>query len=175
MSNPPTLILPVGEGNVSVELEDVYGNRIQRDFQYKNPSITRLNLSSGRTNQKIRIIGENLENTSHVLIGGTRHVGILETNASGIAVFLPEKYENVSVIAVDICGNETAFGGNLFCTGGDVSLSSISPAFGPHNSRVVITGTNLSYTTDVLFGGFNASIVSLTGTEINVSVKNRIS
>ena len=175
-TSPIRFILPPGLGNASIRLIDRYGNPTQLDtFQYKNPSITSLNLSSGRTNQKLKVVGQNLENTSHVLIGGTRHVGILETNASGISVFLPEKYENVSVIAVDICGNQTAFGGNLFCTGGEVSLSGVSPLFGPHNTQVVITGTNLSYTTEVLFGGINASILSVTGTQINVSAKNRIS
>jgi hypothetical protein len=174
--NPIRFTLPSGEGNVSIQLMDNYGNPTQIDtFQYKNPFITSLNLSSGRTNQKLKIVGPNLENTSHVFIGGTRHTGILETNASGISVFLPEKYGNVSVIAVDICGNETAFGGNLFCTGGATSISGVSPGFGPHNSRVIITGINLSYTTQVLFGGFNASILSVSGTQINVSAKNRLS
>jgi len=169
--NPPTLILPPGEGNVSVEIKDVYGNLIQQEFYYKNPSITRLNLSSGKTNQKLKVIGQHLENTSYVLIGGTPHNGVLETNASGIAVFLPEKYGNVSVVVVDICGNETSFAGSLLCTGGDVSLSRVSPAFGPHNSSVVISGTNLSYTTEVLFGGLNASILSITESRLEVMMK----
>ncbi len=162
---------PPNTGNVSIEVQDLHGNSILAPFlfQYKNPKVTDMDALRGRMSQRRVLIGENLEYMSTVLFGTVPHLGLLEPSHSAVVTVVPEVRGNVSMTAIDICGNETLFPGTFESLGGNMSLFAMNPSFGTTNTRVTLGGENLDFTEKVTFGR-NASILLNTSTQIQCLV-----
>lgn len=159
-----------GIGNASIQVKDDYGHESLFDFEYRNPKVTRFNVSKGRTRLSLNIYGEHLHNTSYVLFGGVRHLDAIQVSEDYIEAVVPETYGNVSVDVVDLYDNHALAPGTFLCLGGNASIYSVAPNQGTQNASVTIFGENLEFSTQVQFGAFDASLNLAMPSFLNVSV-----
>jgi hypothetical protein len=161
-------------GNASVVVVDNVGNNTSYfdNFLYINP--TKPNVSSftpiaGAINTSVTLFGSNMSNASYVLFGNSS-APINRITESSINVSVPSNSGNVSIVVLDNVGNNISAPGSF--TYQNVILSGISPAFGPKNTRITITGERLTNTSFVKIGGLNASFVVNSSVSVNASTPN---
>jgi len=149
--------VPDQEGEVTVHAIDLYGNNVSAKYLYRNPRLSVITPSAGRTNRYTRFYGENLGETESIFFGDRE--GVLETatlSDGSMNVVIPENYGNVSVYVKDPYGNVTYWDQSFLCLGGNASVYGIFPNRGTTQTKINLSGENLSFTNTVTIGN-NAS------------------
>jgi len=160
--------VPVGTGNVSVVVTDLYGNEKVFDFFYQNPFIQSANVSSGAKNTSIKLTGSHLEDTSRAYIGNQN--ASFDKTLLTITVPVGQEAGPLPVYLDDSLGNRV-FSPTTF-TYTDPVLSRLDPPAGAYNQRLSIYGNNLSNTQVVLLKNTSLSFTLIDRSQINVSIPN---
>ena len=166
--------VPVGNGNVSIEATDNFGNKIYwPDFTYYNTTTSSIVPSRGPQGSTLILTGTNLKNTTRILFDGVPSPKFSGTNTSYV-VEIPRYLSgidsgnvsgNVSVVLFDRLDNLISAGNFLYENPGFVS---ISPTFGPNNTSVVFTGNYLSNMSIVYVGGKKVPVQSETAFRFSI-------
>ena len=149
--------VPDQDGEVAVQAIDVYGNNVSAKYLYRNPRLSVITPSAGRTNRYTKFYGENLGETESVFFGDRE--GVLETatrSDGSLNMVIPENYGNVSVYVKDPYGNVTYWDRSFLCLGGNASVYGIHPNHGTTRTLINLSGENLSFSNTVTMGN-NAS------------------
>jgi len=124
------------------------------------PTVTGISPTSGPAvgGTAVTITGTNLTGATAVTIGGAAVTGVTVVNASTITATTPAGTAGVRDVVVATPGG-TGTGTGLFTYIAAPTVTGISPASGPPagGTSVVITGTNLTAATAVMFGATNAT------------------
>jgi hypothetical protein len=125
------------------------------------PTITRISPSTGPTTGGITVVitGTNLTNPSTVTFDGTSAT-VNSSSATSISVITPAHAAGTARVLVTTASGTTTQAVNFtYVTVAAPGISSLSPTNGPASggNTVIITGTNLLYTTGVTFGATPAS------------------
>ncbi|MCK9408261.1 MAG: IPT/TIG domain-containing protein [Bacteroidetes bacterium] len=129
------------------------------------PKIDSVSQSSGPVagGTLVTITGTALADTTTVTFGGTSATSITNVSATSVTVLTPAKmFGPVDVVLTTRAGGSiTAISGYTFVNA--PTISDISPLIGPSvgRARIAITGTNLTDTSAVTFGGKNATSVKV--------------
>jgi len=160
-------------GSVSVDVVTAGGSAtLTNAFTFVDgPTFSGLSVVSGPLagGTTVVILGTNLSTVSSVTFGGTSAT-IQSTTSSSVTVKTPAKPAGtVSVVVTAAGGVVTAR--NAFTFVAVPTLSSLTPVLGSlvGGQTVVLTGTNLSTTASVTFGGTAAVIQSATATTVTVT------
>ncbi len=149
---------PKDAGSVDVVLTTPGGSATGTGgFTYvAEPTITSVIPSSGPIagGTAVTITGTNLKDTKAVMFGGTAGTSITIISATSVTVVTPKK----SVGPVGVVLN--TFSGSVVSTDeftyvSEPTITSVIPSSGPvvGGTKVTITGTNLTNTSSVMFGG----------------------
>ncbi len=134
------------------------------------PTITSLSPAQGpvTAGNAVTINGANLAGATHVTFGGTSAT-IVSTTSSSVSVLAPSGSGTVDVVVTTPYGIATASGAYTYVPA--PTITSLSSTQGPTagGSSVIITGTNLQYTSSVKFANAQATIVSTTDTTVTVT------
>ena len=162
---------PVGEGNVSIMLEDSLKNTIfAGNYEYRNP-ITQISASSGPVGEPLQISGLYLENTSRVLVGG---LDVSFSTVEGvIQVAVPPGQGVVAVQVVDNLGNVTTVSQYTYQI---PNVSYIVARASQYNTSLTIYGDYLDTLTQIavqeVYGNVMGESFPVTGTPIELTVQN---
>ncbi|MEU5853549.1 IPT/TIG domain-containing protein [Saccharopolyspora shandongensis] len=152
-------VSPSGSGVVSVTITTPGGTSAPANYFYVNPPTkSSVSPSSGPTTggTSVTITGTNLSNASSVTFGGV--AGTITANAAGsITVTAPAGTAGNASIVVTTPGGTTD--GLTFTYVATPTIASVTPTVGSTNGgdTVTITGTNLTTTQQVTFGGVPAA------------------
>ena len=138
-------------GNVSVTTTQ--GTATLLGFTYTGPIVTSFTPIGGTSGTIVTIRGSNFTGTTSVSFGGTAAKSFVVDSANGItAVVGTGTTGNVAVATVNGTGSKDGF-----TFGNPPIINSFTPTSGKSGTVVTITGTNLTGTTNVSFGGISAS------------------
>jgi hypothetical protein len=129
-----------------------------------NPTITSISPNTGSVDggQTITITGTNLTGTSSVTFGGTAATSVTVVNSTTVTAVTPVKPAgSVNVVLTTPYNSVTS--NNGFTYGANPTITTISPNTGSVNGNqtITITGTNLTGTSSVTFGGTAATSVTV--------------
>ncbi len=181
--NPTTITAtaPAGTGTVNVRVTTVGGtsaNTAADDYTYyAAPTITSISPMSGPApgGTSVTITGTNfagLSGTSAVQFGGVDATGYTVVNATTITATAPPGTGTVDVRVTTPGGTTPNTAADDFTYIPAPTIASIAPSSGPETGGTVvtITGTNLTTTTQVQFGGVDAtSFTVVNGTTITAT------
>jgi hypothetical protein len=167
----PTLMeaTVAGGASGSISVTNPVGTGSLSGFTFTGPVITSVNPNSGGAGSVITITGLNFTTTYFVVIGGLQATSYTVVNATTITATVAQGASNGSV---DIYTNygTASFPGFQY-TG--PSITSFTPTSGNAGSVITITGSNLTGTTSVSFGGTPASSFTVVNaTTITATVGN---
>ncbi|WP_165482041.1 IPT/TIG domain-containing protein [Legionella beliardensis] len=162
-----TVVTPAGiAGPVDVTVTTVGGSvTIPGGYTYVTaPTITTINPTAGPAagGQTVTITGTNLTGTNSVTFDGTPATGVTVVNDSTVTVVTPAGIAGpVDVMVTTVGGSETVPGGYTYVAA--PTITTVNPTAGPAagGQTVTITGTNLTGTTSVTFGGAPATGITV--------------
>jgi len=136
------------------------------------PKITSIERSSGPIagGTKVTITGTNLKDTKTVTFGGTTGKSVTVVSETTVTVVTPAKAAGpVDVVLATVDGSDTSADGFTYVA--VPTITSVTPLSGPvaGGTTVTISGTNLTDTSSVMFGGTpGTSIINVSSTSITV-------
>ncbi|HEY7822928.1 MAG TPA: S8 family serine peptidase, partial [Acidimicrobiia bacterium] len=141
-----------------------------------DPAIIGISPSGGPTagGDTITITGRNLANTTSVTFGGTAATGLTVNSSTSVTVIAPAKTAG-SVDIVLTSGGITATSVNGYTYYAAPVLTSLNVASGTlaGGTTVVISGSNLTSTTGVTFGGTAATVTATGASSVTVTTPAR--
>ncbi|MEO5974866.1 MAG: IPT/TIG domain-containing protein [Ilumatobacteraceae bacterium] len=158
---------PAGTGTVNVVVTnpDTQVGTLTNGYTYvAAPTITTVAPSSGPAagSTSVTITGTNLSGTTSVTFGGTAGTAVTVVNATSVTVVTPAHAAGlVDVVLTTVGGEATAIGSYTFVAA--PTITTVAPSSGPAagGTTVTITGTNLTGTTSVTFGGTAGTAVTV--------------
>ncbi|WP_030839271.1 IPT/TIG domain-containing protein [Streptomyces hygroscopicus] len=117
----------------------------------------------------VTVFGSNLSLTTAVHFGGNPATAVTVVSDSQLTVTAPAGSGTVAVTVTTPGGTSTAGTGNPYYTYlGAPVLTSLNPSHGASvgGDAIVLTGTNLTYTDAVTFGGAPASFSAISDTQV---------
>ena len=159
-----TATSPAGTGTVQVTVTTPLGTSNGLPYTYVSaPVIYSIGPSQGPAagGTSVTIYGRNLTGATAVTFGGTAATGFTVDNEGQITATAPAGTGTVAVAVTTAGGTATLLGAYTYVPA--PTLTSASPTRGPAGggNTVVITGTGLSGTTVVSFGGTAAGTYSV--------------
>ena len=154
---------PSSSGKVPLTIEDYAGNSFTTtDFNYRNPSITRILPTNGTQQTEVLFEGQHLDLTSRVLFGGIPATLLPEFP---VRVKAPAGSGNVSVEVIDLYGNSVR-------TTFDYYNTTFVPfvSRGPYRSPLQIEGDYLENIDRIFFGEIQSTSFMGTNTSRQVIV-----
>lgn len=163
-----TAISPSGTGVVGVSVTTAGGTSNPIPFFYVGPPFKQsLSPASGSTagGNIVTITGTGLSTATSVSFGGNSATPTVVSD-SEITVAVPAGAAGAVGVSVSTAGGSN--NGLTYTYIADPSLTSIAPTSGPTSggTSVVLTGTGLTFTTGVTFGGNPASFTALSDTAV---------
>ncbi|GAA3985780.1 hypothetical protein GCM10022407_33320 [Hymenobacter antarcticus] len=132
------------------------------------PAITGFTPASGPVGTVVTITGTNFTGATSVSINGTV-VAFNVGSATTITATVAARTTSGNIIVTTPAG--TAVSATPFLVGSPPTITSFTPTTGPVGATVVITGTDFTPATQVLFNGVNARTFSInSATQITVTV-----
>ena len=133
------------------------------------PTITSFTPTGGLTGTVVTITGTNLTGATAVTFNGTAAPGFVVNSATQITVSAPAGV-TTGPISVTTPGG-TATSATPFTVGTPPTITSFAPTTGPVGTVVVITGTDLTGTTQVRFNGTVAPVFTVnSATQVTATV-----
>ena len=132
------------------------------------PSISSFTPSFGAVGQTVTVNGSGFTGTTAVKIGtGTASFSFVSDTQLTVTVTAASKTGPITV--TNPAGSDVSADTFTVVTT-PPKITTFAPAFGVLGDHVVITGTNLSNTTDVKFGSVSAAFVVNSGTQVTATV-----
>ena len=134
-----------------------------------SPTVIQISPTFGTTNTLLNITGLNLANTTEVKIKDLNASFTINSSTSINASVIASS-GNASVVLIDTSGNNASYESSFFYR--NPAITSITPSNGTNNTRVTISGENLTNTSFVEIGNVNLSFVMNSSVSLNTSAPN---
>lgn len=151
---------PVGSGSKTVSAIDRYGNIYPGPlFTYQSTIITSIVPTGGPAGSLVTLNGDYLLDVDRLYVGG-QLATIEVTTKESLEWIVPPGEGNASIEIMDFYNVRTTFDGSFQYQNPKVTY--FTPSEGPSSSEVFVYGRYLNRTSNVSFGGINASFRTIT-------------
>jgi large repetitive protein len=151
-----TVVAPTGAGSGPITIQTADGTGTSPTNFFYPPSITSISPTNGAVGATITINGINLTNAQSVAFTGANATSYTVVNSNTVTALVPAGASFGPITVTTPYGPFTS-AQNFFPA---PIIGNFSPPSGVAGTPVTITGTNLSFTTAVLFNGTPATSLS---------------